>query len=77
MRVLAFSGVQTPWSTLTRLIDLQPTSSASMQAKLDLVIAVNANVTLIAPDQFARLSCSMFVNHVDCVRAGHQSSLQE
>ncbi|KAK4689023.1 hypothetical protein P7C73_g1090, partial [Tremellales sp. Uapishka_1] len=61
IRVLAFSGVEVPWSTLTELIELQGFSRSSVEARLDLVIAVHANGCDIQPEPFAKLCCAMFV----------------
>ena len=62
MRVLAFSGVEIPWPVLTGLINQQTSTKTSDLARLDLIIAVNANGAPIDPRQFAQLSCQMYVN---------------
>ncbi|ORY30604.1 hypothetical protein BCR39DRAFT_529130 [Naematelia encephala] len=64
MRVLAFSGVEIPWPTLTALVDKQTRSNSSDEARLDLVIAVNGNASFIEPERFAILCSQMFVNLV-------------
>ena len=62
MRVLAFSGVEVPWQTLTALIDLLQSEGTSVKSKLDLVVAVNANGRAIEPAEFARLCARLFVS---------------
>ena len=79
MRVLAYSGVEIPWPLLTDLIQLQTLTSSSVDARLDLVIAVNANGAPIEPDHFAQLCCQMFINLAKSMDspAGLRLSLQE
>lgn len=80
-RVLSFSGVDIPWATLVQMIDLQAKRLSVIQdsqgdvreafksdldARLDLVIAVNANAAWIEPEEFAKLCCKLlagFVQH--------------
>lgn len=59
MRVLAFSGVEIPWSTLSGFIDL---STPSFQTRLDLVIAIAANESIIPPIRLAEMCCSLIRN---------------
>jgi hypothetical protein len=62
MRVLSFSGVEIPWPTLLELAERQ-VSGCSVEAKLDLVIAVNANGAAIEPGRFA-LVCADLFDHI-------------
>jgi hypothetical protein len=59
MRVLSFSGVEIPWPTLLELAERQG-SGCSVEAKLDLVIAVNANGAAIEPGRFAIICADLF-----------------
>jgi hypothetical protein len=78
-RVLSFSGVEIPWETLVQLInlsseplsvtqdsqgDVKSASRSNRKARLDLVIAVNANAAWIEPQEFAKLCCRMFAGFV-------------
>ena len=79
-RVLAFSGAEIPWPTLSNLVDLQASTTSSIEARSDLAIAVNANGAIIDPDSFAKISCQMFVNLANSLRdrpLDIQSSFQE
>jgi len=80
-RVLSFSGVEIPWETLVQIInlqakrlsviqesagDLKEAFKSDLDARLDLVIAVNANAAWIEPQEFATLCCKLlagFVQH--------------
>jgi hypothetical protein len=67
MRVLSFSGVDIPWSTLLKLTDLQSSTRSSVEARLDLVIAANANGAVIEADRFAAVCANMFENLVNVI----------
>ncbi|WWD18729.1 hypothetical protein CI109_103183 [Kwoniella shandongensis] len=59
MKVLSFSGVEIPWPLLFDLIELQATMRTSVEARLDLVIAVNANGQVIDAAGFADVSAKL------------------
>ncbi|KAL7420508.1 hypothetical protein Q5752_004458 [Cryptotrichosporon argae] len=55
-RVLAFSGAEVPWPTLTSLLDLQTSTRSSMDARLDLAIAIASNGAAIDGTRFAQIA---------------------
>lgn len=61
-RVLSFSGVDIPWEALTAIIRRQGKNLTSIEAKLDLIIAVNANGEPLSPASFAEICCQIFMN---------------
>ncbi|KAK8858838.1 hypothetical protein IAR55_003068 [Kwoniella newhampshirensis] len=59
MRVLSFSGVDIPWTLLLDLVDLQATMRSSLESRLDLVIAINANGQAIDAAGFAEMGAKV------------------
>lgn len=65
MRVLAFSGVEIPWELLQSLVDLGTAMECSMEARLDLIIAVDANAAYMDSADFAHTCDRLMVNPED------------
>lgn len=65
LRVLSFSGVEVPWELVTAIIDRHDVEGASLESQVDIVIAVNANMTRVEPTDFAKLCCRIFVTFAD------------
>ena len=65
LRVLSFSGIEIPWPLINTMVDRQETQKSSLESRIDLVIAVNANSARTDPAAFARLCCRILTNFAD------------
>ena len=65
LRVLSFSGVEVPWSLVKQMADIGREQALTMEARMDLIVSINANSTRIEPSEFAELCCRMFVDSVE------------
>lgn len=71
LRVLACSGVEVPWESITALVDLDSLAHLSDTARFDLVMATSANTTPIAIDAHAHLTSHVFASMVESIEYRH------
>lgn len=72
LRVLACSGVEVPWESITALMDLDSLARLSDTARFYLVMATSANTTSIAIDAHAQLASHVFANMVASIEYRHE-----
>ncbi|CAK9780474.1 hypothetical protein CC85DRAFT_283464 [Cutaneotrichosporon oleaginosum] len=65
LRVLACSGVEVPWESLTALMDLDSLAQIGEESRSDLVLAAGVNSAPIAHDAHAELLSRLFANVVE------------
>lgn len=75
LRVLACSGVDVPWESLTALLDLNNLGQLSDDARLDLVLAASVNSTPIAHDAHAELISRLFANVVASIEERQRDNI--
>ncbi|GMK53787.1 hypothetical protein CspeluHIS016_0103730 [Cutaneotrichosporon spelunceum] len=73
LRVLACSGVEVPWESITAVLDLGNLSQLNGQAQFDLVLAASVNSTPIAHDAHAEFLSRLFANVVASIERLRQS----
>lgn len=71
LRVLACSGVEVPWESITALMDLDSLARLNDTARFDLVVASSANTTPIALEAHAELVSRVFANIVSSIDERH------
>ncbi|BEJ14085.1 hypothetical protein CspHIS471_0312590 [Cutaneotrichosporon sp. HIS471] len=64
LRVLACSGVDVPWESLTAVVDIDNLNQLNDEARFDIVLAASVNSTPIAHDAHAEFLSRLFANVV-------------